>query len=155
MSVLAAVRPDDVNFPLFLHVLGAMVLVGALLLAGTLLVSAWRGGGSAALTRSGYRVLLIAVLPAWLVTRVFAQVLLENDFYEPVEESDWVEIGFISTEPALLLLIGATVAAGVGSRKALREGGTVGTSGRVATVLTWLLLAIYLVTVWAMTAKPG
>ena len=28
MSVLAAIRPDDWNFPLLLHVLGAMLLVG-------------------------------------------------------------------------------------------------------------------------------
>ena len=27
--VLASIRPDSWNFPLFLHVLGAMVLVGA------------------------------------------------------------------------------------------------------------------------------
>ncbi len=31
MSILAAVRPDSWNFPLFLHVLGAMILVGGLL----------------------------------------------------------------------------------------------------------------------------
>ena len=29
MSVIASIRPDSWNFPLFLHVLGAMVLVGA------------------------------------------------------------------------------------------------------------------------------
>jgi hypothetical protein len=28
-SMLAAVRPDSWNFPLFVHVLGAMILVGA------------------------------------------------------------------------------------------------------------------------------
>ena len=28
--MLAAIRPDDVNFPLFLHVFGAMLLIGAL-----------------------------------------------------------------------------------------------------------------------------
>jgi hypothetical protein len=30
MSILAVVRPDSWNFPLFLHVLGAMILVGGL-----------------------------------------------------------------------------------------------------------------------------
>jgi len=30
MSVLAAIRPGEVNLPLFLHVLGAMLLVGTL-----------------------------------------------------------------------------------------------------------------------------
>ena len=28
-GLLAAIRPDSWNFPLFLHILGAMVLVGA------------------------------------------------------------------------------------------------------------------------------
>jgi hypothetical protein len=153
MSVLAAIRPDDLDFALFMHVLGAMVLVGTLVLAGTILTSS-RRDGSAALTRLGYKVLLIGVLPAWLVTRVFAQILLDKSYYEPFEEQAWVEIGFISTEPVLLLLIGAIVAAGVGSRKALREGGPVGTSGRVAVSITWLLVVIYVVTIWAMTAKP-
>lgn len=153
MSVLAALRPDDVDFALFMHVLGAMVLVGSLLLAGTVLAGAWREG-SAGPTRAAYRVLLIAALPAWLVTRVFAQIVLDKPYYEPFEEQAWVELGFVSTEPVLLLLIGAIVAAGVGSRKALRENVAVGTSGRVATVLTWLLVVIYLFTVWAMTTKP-
>ena len=30
-TVLAAIRPDSWNFPLFVHVLGAMILVGGLL----------------------------------------------------------------------------------------------------------------------------
>ncbi len=29
-AVLASIRPDSWNFPLFLHVLGAMILVGGL-----------------------------------------------------------------------------------------------------------------------------
>lgn len=151
--MIATIRPDEIAFPLFFHVLGAMVLVGSLLLAGTVLTSAWRDG-SASLTRLGYKALLIGALPAWLVTRVFAQIVLDKPFYDRVEEDTWVEIGFISTEPALLLLIGAVVAAGVGSRKALRQGIPVGTAGRVAAVLTWLLVVVYVVTIWAMTTKP-
>ena len=33
MTLLAAIRPDSWNYALFLHVLGAMVLVGALVTA--------------------------------------------------------------------------------------------------------------------------
>lgn len=151
--MLAAFRASDVEFPLFVHVLAAMVLVGSLLLAGTALLSA-RRDGSAALTRLGYRALLIGVLPSWLITRVFAQILLDKPIYEAQEEATWVTIGFVTTEPGLLLLIGATVAAGVGSRRALREGGPVGASGRVAAVLTWIMVAGYVVAIWAMTTKP-
>ena len=151
--VLAAVRPDDWNVSLFLHVLGAMVLVGAMVLASTLLAGAWRDG-SAVLTRLAYRTLLIVALPAWLVTRIFAQVIADKEGYDGDEVPTWIEIGFITTEPGLLLLIGATVAAGVGSRKALREAGAVGTSRKVAAVLTWLITVLYIVAIWAMTAKP-
>ncbi|HEX8645636.1 MAG TPA: hypothetical protein VF715_01965 [Thermoleophilaceae bacterium] len=153
MSVLAAIRPDEWNLPLFFHVLGAMALVGALLLASTVLAGVWRDG-SAARTRIAYRTLLFVAIPAWLVTRVFAQIIADKEGYDGDEVPSWIEIGFITTEPGLLLLIGATVAAGVGSRRALREGGPVGTSGRVAAVLCWLITLLYLVAVWAMTAKP-
>jgi hypothetical protein len=151
--LLAAVRPDEWNLSLFLHVLGAMVLVGALVLASTLLAGAWRDG-SAVRTRLAYRTLLIVALPAWLVTRIFAQVIADKEGYDGDTVPTWIEIGFITTEPGLLLMIGATVAAGVGSRKALREAGPVGTSGKVAAVLTWLMTVLYLVAIWAMTAKP-
>jgi hypothetical protein len=146
-------RPDDLNLLLFIHILGAMVLVGSLLLAGTVLAGVWRDG-SADRTRLAYKTLLIAVIPSWLVTRVVAQILADKPDYKPFEDSAWIGIGYMSTEFGLLLLIGATVAAGVGSRRALREGGQVGTSGRVAGVLVWILTVLYVITIWAMTAKP-
>ena len=40
MSVLAAIRPGDVNLALFVHVLGAMLLVGTLLAASSALLIA-------------------------------------------------------------------------------------------------------------------
>jgi hypothetical protein len=131
MTSLAAnlARPDDLNFLLFVHVLGAMLLVGSLLLTATVFTGA-------------------------LVTRVFAQILADEPDYKPFEESTWMEIGFITTEPGLLLIVGAVVASGVGLRRARREGGPVGTSGRVAAVLAWLMVLAYVGTIWAMTAKP-
>ena len=38
-SVLATVRPDEWNFPLLVHVLGAMILFGAVLTGVTSLAS--------------------------------------------------------------------------------------------------------------------
>src|SRR5687767_952218 len=35
MTLLGAIRPDDWDLPLFLHILGAMVLVGSLVLVVT------------------------------------------------------------------------------------------------------------------------
>ncbi|MEA2472328.1 MAG: hypothetical protein QOE06_243 [Thermoleophilaceae bacterium] len=153
MSLLATIRPDDVNFPLFMHVLGAMVLVGSLLLTVCVLAGAW-GSGSVALTRIGYRTLLMAVLPSWLVTRVFAQIVLDKPFYKNTDNQAWVGIGFTTTELGLLLIIAATVAAGLGARKARRTGATVGASRKVAAVLVSLLVVFYVIAIWAMTTKP-
>ncbi len=156
MSLLLAAneaRPDDLNLLLFVHVLSAMLLVGSLLLAGTVLAGVWRDG-NAERARFAFRTLLMAVIPSWLVTRVFAQVLADKPDYKPFEESAWIGIGYMTTELGLLLLIGATVAAGVGSRRALREGGPVGTSGKVAASLVWIQTVLYVIAIWAMTTKP-
>ena len=149
MSVLAIVRPDAWELPLFLHVLGAMVLVGGLVLAATALAGAWRNGEVAGV-RMGYRALLLAALPGWVAMRVSAQWLLDEQGLED-SEAAWIEIGFITSEPLLLFLIGATVLAGMAAR---REPERARNLGRVATVLVGLLLTAYVVTVWAMTAKP-
>lgn len=155
MSVIAAnlARPDDLNLLLFIHILSAMMLVGSLVLTGTVLAGVWRDG-SAERTRLAFRALLIAVIPSWLLTRVFAQILADKPDYKPFEDSAWIGIGYMTTEFGLLLLIGATVAAGVGSKRALREGGTVGTSGKVAGALVWILTVLYVIAIWAMTTKP-
>lgn len=149
MSVLAVIRPDAVNLPLFLHILGAMTLVGGLALAAAALGGAWRSGEATA-ARLGYRALLLAALPGWVVMRGSAQWLLDEQGLEDSEVA-WIEIGFVTSEPLLLVLVGATVLAGMAAR---REPGRARSLGRVATVLVGLLLAAYLVTVWAMTTKP-
>jgi hypothetical protein len=51
-------------FPLFLHVLGAMTLVGAMLAVIVLTVAAWRRPEVAALRRAAFGTLLIVAIPA-------------------------------------------------------------------------------------------
>ena len=64
--MLAVIRPDSWNYPLFVHVLGAMVLVGALITAGTAQALSWRPeGNAAAYSRLSFRTLLIVAIPAW------------------------------------------------------------------------------------------
>ena len=134
------------DVPFFLHVLGAMVLVGALLLTATALAGAWRGEDAAAL-RLGYRSLLLAALPSWLVMRVAAQWLLDEGGYD--EDQAWVGIGFGMSEISLLPLIAATVLCGISVRRA-QGGGRV----RAAVILVGIVLAMYLFAIYAMTAKP-
>jgi uncharacterized protein YqgC (DUF456 family) len=127
-----------------LHVGGAMVLVGALLLSATALVGAWRTDDAGNL-RLGYRALLIGALPAWLVMRVAAQLLVDD--YD--EDAAWIGVGFGVSELSLLLIIASTVLAGMSVRRAA-GGGRV----RAATIIIGILLLLYLVAIWAMTTKP-
>jgi hypothetical protein len=141
MSVLAAIRPDDWNFPLFLHVLSAMVLFGAVVLAGA----------SQAGLRLGFRTLLIAAIPSWIAMRLSAQWIAskQNLVDEGVETPAWVDIGFMISESSLVVLIAATVCAGIAARRG-RGGGL-----RTATVvLVGITIVAYLVAIWAMSAKP-
>ena len=114
MSLLATIRPDDWNLALFVHVLGAFVLIGALAVAASYLFAA-RRDGSPELLRAGYRSLLIGALPAFIVSRVAAQWLLSEEGLED-SEAAWVTIGFLSTDVGVLALIAATVAAGLAVR---------------------------------------
>lgn len=147
MSVVLLIRPTEWEIPLFVHVLSAMVLVGAVLLAGTALAGAWRAGDAAAM-RLGYRSLLLAALPAWLVMRVSAQWLLDESGFS--DDDTWVGIGFMTSETSVLLLIAATVLAGRSVRRA-QAGGRV----RAAVILLGIVLALYLVAIYAMTTKTG
>jgi hypothetical protein len=146
VTVLAAIRPDDWNFPLFLHVLSAMVLFGAVVLA-VLSVA----GGSRAGLRLGFRSLLMGAIPAWIAMRLSAQWIAseENLLDEGVDTPAWVDIGFITSEGSFLVLIAATVCAGIGARRE-RSGGL-----RTATVvLVAITIVAYVVALWAMSTKP-
>jgi hypothetical protein len=146
MSLIAAIRPDEWNFPLFLHVLSAMVLFGAVVLA---VLSV--GGNSPAGLRLGFRSLLIGAIPAWIAMRLSAQWIAskENLLDEDVETPAWVDIGFITSEGSFLFLIAGTVCAGIAARRG-RGGGL-----RSATVvLVGITIVAYLVALWAMSTKP-
>jgi len=148
----AVVRPDAWNFPLLVHVLGAMLLVGSLTLAASALVLAWRDG-SASLVRLGQRALLLGALPAWVVMRAGAGWIASKEGLTDSKAS-WIGIGFTTADGGILFLIVAIVLAVFAARRSGREGSSGGGLARAATVLVALLVVAYLVTVWAMSAKP-
>ena len=154
MSLLSAIRPDDWNLPLFLHVLGAMTLVGSLGLVVVSLVSA-RGGDSAAALRLGYRALLLGVIPGWIVMRVAAEWIADKEGWNDVDEPPaWIDIGYVTSEPTLLLLIAATICAGIAARRAREGGRGFGRLNTAALVLVAISLAAYVLAIWAMSTKP-
>jgi hypothetical protein len=142
MSVLAAIRPDDWNIALFVHLLGAMALVGSLVLVITQI--------AADNMRVGFRTLLIAVIPTWIVMRVAAQWIASKEHVDDIDPTpSWVDIGYSTSEGSFLLLLIATVCAGIAARRA-RGGGL-----RTATlVLLAISLVAYGVAIWAMSTKP-
>jgi hypothetical protein len=143
MSVLAAIRPDDWNLGLFVHILGAMALVGALALVVVALAERNM--------RLGYRSLLLGVLPGWIVMRGGAQWIAEKEKVDDLDPvPSWVDIGYSVSDPMLLLIIIATVCAGLAARRQRQGGPLRGT----ALVLTVIMLVAAFVAVWAMSTKP-
>jgi hypothetical protein len=154
MTLFGAIRPEDWNLPLFLHILGAMALVGALVLVVASLAFA-RGGDSAVGLRLAYRSLLFVVIPSWIVMRLSAQWIASKEGLDDLDEPPaWIDIGFMTSEPTLLLLIIATVCAGIAARRAREGGRGFGGLNKTALVLVSISLAAYVLAIWAMSTKP-
>ena len=151
---LATIRPDSWNFPLLLHVGGAMLLVGSLLLGATAMLLSWRSG-EAALVRLGYRALLFLALPSYIVMRVGAEWIVSK---EDLGDSNatWLNIGFPIADGGAFLLLVAIILTAIAIRRRTRaEAGTSGIGlGRGAAVLASVATVAYLVAIWAMATKP-
>lgn len=152
---IAAIRPDEVNLPLLLHVFGAMVLVGMLFVAALALLVAWRrADGGAALTRFGYWSVLAGAFPGYVLMRVGAEWTASEEFGGSDPSLTWLDVGYITADLGGLLLILAIVLSILGLRRTRADAGRGSTLGRVVGIVAVLLLAAYLVAVWAMTSKP-
>jgi hypothetical protein len=142
MSMLAAIRPDDWNLALFVHIVGAMVLVGALVLVATSL--------AARDLRLGFRSLLLGVIPGWIVMRGAAEWIAEKEKVNDIDPTPaWVDVGYSVADPMLLLIIISTVCAGLAARRQSTGGLRI-----TALVLVGIMLVGSLVAIWAMSTKP-
>src|SRR5918995_7520279 len=153
MSVLAAVRPDEWNFPLLVHVFGATVLVGGLLTGASALGFA---RSDVRLLRFGYWSLLAVSLPGWVVMRIGAGWIYSkegwDDLPEGADEPGWLGIGYMASDLGGLILLVSLIVGGIGVYR-LREGKGSGLL-RATLVLSLVLLAAYVIAVWAMSGKP-
>ena len=160
VDALATIRPDDWNLALFLHVLGAMVVVGAW---------SWRsstspppgaarrrsrcGPASAPCSTPGSPPTSSCAAAPSGSTRRRASTTLPTD-------PAWIGIGYITADAGLLLLLVATITTGIASRRAnaaeaTTEAAPRTTGVRVSATLCALLLVGYVIAIWAMTAKPA
>ena len=147
--MFALIRPDSWNLPLFLHVLGAMILFGGTATVAILGFGARRHREHAALlARVALRTCLFAVVPGWILMRVGAGWIVSKEF--PDDTPGWVDVGFIVSEPGALILIALSILAWVSMR---RQG--IGRAALAVPVLAGIYLVALAVAWWAMSAKPG
>ncbi len=129
-----------------------MLLVGGLVAVAAALVYAWRASdaaGSTAATRFAYRTLFFLVLPSFIAMRVGAQWVEEEAPFD--DEASWIGVGYITSDIGGLAMIVSLVIAGIGLRRGIDGRGV---PARIVTVITLLLIAAYIVAIWAMTTKP-
>jgi hypothetical protein len=149
------IRPDSWNLPLFVHVAGAMAVMAALFTAVGSLVLAWRASGEqrAAITRFGFRTLLYAGIPAYFVMRIGAEWIYSKE-YSGDNDPGWIGIGYGTADLGGILILLATILTGLGMRR-LRSGGGGGGMAKAGTLLATLVVALYVIAIWAMTTKPS
>jgi hypothetical protein len=152
-TLFAAVRPDEQNFPLFVHILGATILVGGLLSAASIMALS---RGDVRSLKLGYWALLAVALPGWIVMRVGAQWIYSeqgwDDLPEDFEEPTWLGIGYVAADLGGLVLLVSLIVGGIGVYRLRADKG----SGllRATMILALILLAAYVVAAWAMSGKP-
>jgi hypothetical protein len=150
MNLVAVVRPDEWNFPLLVHVFGAAILVGGLLTGASTLALA---RGHVSFLRLGYWSLLALALPGWIVMRIGAEWIYSEENWDDVaDEPAWLGVGFVTADLGGLILLVSLVVGGVGVYR-LRDGRGGGLL-KATLALSLILLAAYVVAVWAMAGKP-
>jgi hypothetical protein len=152
MTIVAAVRPDSWDFPLFLHVLGAMILVGGILAGASSLALAH---GDVRFLRLGYWSLLAVAVPGWFLMRIGAEWIYSREPWSAsgVPTPTWLNIGFFLADIGGFILLVSLIVGGIGVRR-LRAGQGA-TLLRTTLVLSVVLLGVYVVAVWAMAGKPS
>jgi hypothetical protein len=159
MTVVAAIRPSDWNLPLYVHVLGAMLLVGAVSAALLLQLAGWRRQEpEAALQRArwAFWTLLLVAFPAWWVMRLGAEWIYSRQGWgDAADEPAWLGIGYVAADLGGLLLLLAILLGGLGVRRLRRTAAGASTLARISTVLVTVSVLAYVVAVWAMSGKPG
>jgi hypothetical protein len=153
MTLTAAIRPDAWNFPLFLHIAGAMALVASLIMA-LFVIRVARARGDQPAAQFAFRTLWRFALPSYIVMRVGAQWILSKENLEDSKDA-WIGIGFTTSDLGVLLLLIGILLTGLMARRA-KQGSAVTGAGqlRAAGILTGILLVAYIVTIWAMSTKP-
>jgi hypothetical protein len=128
-----------------------MILVGGLVTGASSLGFA---RGDVRYLRLGYWSLLAVSLPGWILMRAGGQWIASREGWtkEGVPTPSWLDIGFLLADAGGLILLISLILGGVGVYR-LRQGKGAGLL-KATLVLALILLAAYVVAVWAMSGKP-
>jgi hypothetical protein len=144
--VIAFSRPF---WPLFLHVLGAMALVGAMLAVVLVSGVAWRRPDLAVLRRAAWTTLIAVALPAFVVMRGAGQWIYSKEGFSGNDDPTWLGVGFAVGDMGLLLLL-VTIGVAFWWK---RSGKPV--AGRIVAGLSSVYLVLLTVAWLAMSGKWG
>jgi hypothetical protein len=144
-------RPDGASLALFVHVAGAMVLMGGLVTAAAAALIGWNDE-AVALRRFSYWTLVLVALPGYIVMHVGAEWIFSKEYPDSYDPS-WIGIGYMTADGGGALFLISLILGGIGIRKS-RTGGGTGLL-KASSVIATVLVAVYVVTIWAMGAKPA
>lgn len=149
--MIAMLRPHSWDFPLLLHVFGAIVLFGSTLATASLALAGWRLPTVRALSRSSFWAVLGAAIPAWILMRVGAQWTYskEKDSFFTGGDPTWVGIGFVIADLGALILL-LTAGFAFWWQRSQRP-----VAGRIVAVLASLYVVLLAVAWLAMSGKWG
>jgi hypothetical protein len=146
--MIASLRPDSWDFPLFLHVLGSVLLFGGIASLAVLSFAGLRTQEHATLLRAlAFRTTLLVVWPAYIVMRVGAQWILSREGLDNESAPGWVGVGFVVADGGIIVVLLLTLLGWLAVRRPRLSAWFAGLS------------AVYLVALgvawFAMSAKPG
>ena len=172
-SDIVAFRPDSWNFPLLIHITGAMILVGGMLGAAAALVLA-RGDDERKI-KLGYYSLLFVAFPGLVLTKIGATAIWSKESphsligaaFPHTDDPRWIMVGGTALDGGAGLLVLALILGWFGLRR--MEGGegdfltkvpvVKNMSGetlvKATTIISAVLLVGYVLAIWAMSTKPS
>lgn len=144
--MIAGIRPHAWDLPLFMHVLGAILLFGGVAAVALLSFGALRDQAHAALLRrTAFATTVLVVWPSYVVMRVGAQWILSREGFDK-SPPGWVGVGLAVSDAGILVIAVITLLGWLASR---RPG-----AGKFLAGLSVLYLLALGVAWFAMTAKP-
>jgi hypothetical protein len=162
----------NIDFPLLVHITGAMILVGGMLGAAAALVLA---RGDERKLRLGYYSLLFVAFPGLILTKIGATAIWHKESTHSLfgaafphsNDPRWVEIGGTALDGGGALLVLALILGWFGIRRMdgaesdiltkipLVKKMTGETLLKLTMIISVALLVAYVLAIWAMSTKPG